>query len=70
MPGDTSETVSIAILGDTIDEADETLTLTLSNPSANLTLGALTPGTGTIVDDDNAPTISANSLAAPRPRAA
>ncbi len=63
VPGDTSETVSIAILGDNIDEADETLFLTLSNPSANLTLG-VTPGTGTITDDDAAPVITVNDISA------
>ena len=57
-PGDVSKTVNIAILSDVIDENDETFTLTLSSPNnatVSTTAGAATM---TIVDDDNAPTIS------------
>jgi hypothetical protein len=50
LAGQTSKTVTVPVLGDTIDEADETLTLNLSNPAgASIAHGQ---GTGTIVDDD------------------
>jgi len=55
-PNDTSETVSITVLGDTADEADETFTVDLSN-AQDVTL-AETQGTGTIQDDDPLPTLS------------
>jgi hypothetical protein len=45
-----SETISIVINGDTTTEPNETLTLTLSNPS-NLQLSNAT-ATGTIIDDE------------------
>ncbi|HEX6899001.1 MAG TPA: Calx-beta domain-containing protein [Thermoanaerobaculia bacterium] len=51
-PGETSKTVTVAVLGDLIDEADETLSVTLSNPT-NAALGSATAA-GTIVDDDTA----------------
>ena len=47
---ETSKTVSVATTDDSVDEEDETLTLTLSSP-ANATLGDAT-ATGTINDDD------------------
>jgi hypothetical protein len=49
-PGETSQTVSVAIQGDAVDEADETFTVVLSNAvAASRADGS---GTGTIVDDD------------------
>ena len=56
--GDTSKTVTVAVTGDTVDEANETVVLRLSSPSkATLSGGAATlDGTGTITDDDAAPT--------------
>ena len=48
-PGDTRLTVDVPTTGDDIDEEDETLTLTLTNPVA-LTLGDATAA-GTIEDD-------------------
>jgi Calx-beta domain/RTX calcium-binding nonapeptide repeat (4 copies) len=51
-PGQTSKTVAVPILGDATYEADETFTLTLSNP-VNGTLGTAT-ATGTITNDDAA----------------
>ena len=50
--GDTTQTVSVATTDDSVDEEDETFTLTLSSP-ANATLGDAT-ATGTIVDNDDA----------------
>ena len=55
-PGDTSKNIPITVASDNIDEVDETVIVTLSNPS-NVTVS---DGSGelTITDDDNAPTIS------------
>ncbi len=49
-PGETSQTVSIPIIGDTNPEANETFTVTLTNPT-NSSLGDAT-ATGTITNDD------------------
>ena len=49
--GDTSQTVQVTVLTDQEDESDETLTLTLSNPS-QATLADAT-GTGTIEDGES-----------------
>jgi hypothetical protein len=57
LPGETSKTFTVPVLGDTIDEANETVIVTLSSPSgAAIATGT---GTGTIVDDDTA-TIAIN----------
>jgi hypothetical protein len=53
-PGETSKTVTVSVTGDTAVEGDEAFTVTLSSPT-NATLGTAT-GTGTIVNDDTAPT--------------
>ncbi|MDC0130232.1 hypothetical protein OAI52_07200, partial [Gammaproteobacteria bacterium] len=59
--GATSSTLTIAsIIDDSIDEADETVVLTLSNPS-NATLGTDSAHTYTIADNDNTPTIDFNA---------
>jgi hypothetical protein len=51
-PDEVAQTVNVPINGDTIDENNETITLTLSNPvNAGL---ADAQGTGTIEDDDTA----------------
>jgi YD repeat-containing protein len=51
---DTSKTCSVASTQDTIYEGNETFTLTLTAPSGSVTLPA-SPATGTIVDNDSAP---------------
>ena len=48
--GETAKTVTVSLLDDQLDEADETFNIVLSNPS-ELALADDT-GTGTIVDDD------------------
>ena len=54
--GETSGTVSVSVLGDSVDEPDETFTVRLLNASgATLGDGA---GTGTIADDDDAPVVT------------
>ncbi|MCA1684086.1 MAG: hemagglutinin, partial [Actinobacteria bacterium] len=49
--GDTSETVTVQVNGDALNEKDETFNLTLSTPSSGTTI-ADTVGTATIVNDD------------------
>ena len=53
-PGTTSRKVSVAVLGDTAAEPDETFTVTLAN-AVNATLGTATATGGTITNDDAAP---------------
>ena len=63
MPGETTATVAVATIEDTLDEPDEeTFTLTLSSPS-NATLGEAT-ATGTITDNDDPPTLGVADAAA------
>jgi large repetitive protein len=52
--GETTKQVSVTIIGDAIHEPNETFTIPLTNPT-NAGVEA-TPGTGTILDDDKAPT--------------
>ncbi len=54
--GDSSKTVSVTVLGDEVDEPNETFEVTLTNPSG-ATLGDDT-ATGTITDDDATPTVT------------
>ena len=60
--GDTSGTIDISILADSVSEEDETFNVTLTSPSSNASL--LHPHTMTITDDDTAPTISIADLTA------
>ncbi|MGD9099252.1 MAG: Calx-beta domain-containing protein [Anaerolineae bacterium] len=55
-PGVTSRVFAVSILDDALEEDDETLTLTLGNPS-NATIGTNNPATLTIFDDDGPPTV-------------
>ena len=51
--GETSRTITVAIIDDSVEEDDETLTLTISNPSgAEISDGA---ATGTITDSEPIP---------------
>ena len=52
--GAVSGTVNVTIDGDTVDEPDETFTVTLSSPTGATLSGGT--GTGTITDDDKTPT--------------
>ncbi len=54
IPGTTSVQVRVPLVNDGVDEPDETLTLTLSNPVNVSILDG--QGAGTIVDDDKTPT--------------
>ena len=56
--GGSSGTISVQIIGDLIDESDETIIVTLSAPTnAQLPTGG-SSATGTIVDDDALPSVS------------
>jgi hypothetical protein len=56
-PGQTAQTVDVTVNGDLTHESDESFTVDLSSPSnGNVLVGS---GTGTILDDDASPTISA-----------
>lgn len=59
-PSQTNQTVSIAVVGDNIDELDESFSLSLSN-AVNATIGS--GGTCTIVDNDPTPGLSIADLA-------
>src|SRR5205085_6042519 len=56
-PNITSQNVAVTIVNDTLDEDDETIVVTLSNPT-NATLGTNTVHTYTILDNDNPPTVA------------
>jgi len=53
--GDVSLSFDVAILPDTLVEGDETVNLTLSNPTGGAALGSPSASTLTIVDDDFPP---------------
>ena len=58
--GTTSRTITVSVTGDTTSELDETVVVTLSNPSGATVSAA--SGTGTIRDDDTGtPTLRVNS---------
>jgi plastocyanin len=52
---DSPKTFNVSLLGDSADEANETFTVTISNPTGGATLGTRTSATVTINDDDGAP---------------
>ncbi len=57
--GTTSQTITVSVTGDTMNEANETVVVTLSDPSAGTAISTAT-GTGTITDNDT-PNFSINS---------
>jgi ribosomal protein L35AE/L33A len=59
-PGTTTQSVTVAVNGDTTSEANETFTLNLSNP-VNAVLATGT-ATGTITDDDTSRSLSINDV--------
>ncbi len=52
--GQTSATITLQIAGDTTIEPNESLSVTISNPTGGATIGTAT-GTGTITNDDSPP---------------
>ena len=64
-PGQTTKTVTVPVVGDTLDELDETFTLNLSNA---VNAAILDPtGLGTIVDNDPPPAITINDATVTEP---
>ncbi|CAA7619034.1 Calx-beta domain-containing protein [Magnetospirillum sp. SS-4] len=57
--GETSKTVTVDVVGDTVVETDEIFTLTLSSPSKGVVTGAT--ASATVTNDDSSFAISANS---------
>ncbi len=62
--GSTSGSCAISSAQDTIDEENETFTVTLSNPSSNAQLATDPTAKGTINDNDDPPTLSVGDLSA------
>jgi hypothetical protein len=62
-PGVLTQTVTLNVQGDTTVEANETFTMTLSNPTGGMTIAAAT-ASGTIQNDDNPPAAPTLSIAA------
>ena len=60
--GETSKTVSVPVLDDTVDERSETFTLTLSNASGGDAYLSDATATGTINNDDSADPPSGNTV--------
>jgi len=58
--GETSKTIDVTIIGDETVEQDETLTLSLANPTGTLVTISDNSGTGTIINDDQATVNIAN----------
>ncbi len=58
-PGESSRTIDVSVTGDTTEESNETIVVTLSSPT-NATISTAT-GTGTITDDDGMPSLSIDS---------
>ena len=61
-PGQTSQTFTIPINDDQIDEQDETVNLALGTPSGGATLGSPINAILTIVDNDNQPTLAISDV--------
>ena len=57
LPGQTTQLVTVSVVGDQMDEDDETFFLNLVNAGAGAAITDFL-GQATIVDDDNAPTLS------------
>ncbi|MET0555796.1 MAG: Calx-beta domain-containing protein [Vicinamibacteria bacterium] len=62
-PGSTSQNVNVPVIGDTLDEDDETFVVTLSNASG-AAIGTA-QAVGTIQDNDAAPGVSIGDCASP-----
>lgn len=58
--GETDQTLTVEVVGDVLNEDDETFAVNLSNPT-NAVL-ADSQGVGTIIDDDDAPLISISDV--------
>ena len=52
-PGERAKTITVAVIGDEVDEVDETVEIALSDATGGATVGVAI-GAGTIADDDEA----------------
>jgi N,N-dimethylformamidase beta subunit-like protein/uncharacterized protein DUF4082/Big-like domain-containing protein/Calx-beta domain-containing protein/purple acid phosphatase-like protein len=59
-PGTTTQTIAVQVIGDLLDEANETFGVSLSDP-VNASI-ATAQGIGTIVDNDPTPSIAINNV--------
>src|SRR5207244_545875 len=62
----TTATLTVDVLGDTLDEDDETFTVELTGPTNGVTLGTHATATGTILDDDGPPSVSIADVTTPK----
>ena len=62
-PGNTSQSVTISVNGDTLDEPDEAIPVSFSNPT-NATIGGLGLGVATITNDDHATVLPGGAVVA------
>jgi hypothetical protein len=58
--GTTTKTFTVSVLGDTLDEANETYNVNLTSPTNSTTSDS--QGVGTITDDDASPTMTINDV--------
>src|SRR5205823_9212893 len=63
-PGVTNQSIAIGVVDDALDEANETILVSLSNPT-NATLGATATHTYTIIDNDAPPTVTLDLSGSP-----
>ena len=61
--GETSKTVNIPIIDDSILESNETINLSLSNPTNGVTIGTQNSAVVNIIDNDFKPTLTVNITA-------
>ena len=61
--GETSQTVTIPIIDDSLLESNETINLSLSNPTNGLTIGTQNNAIVNIIDNDFKPTLTVNITA-------
>src|SRR5207253_827917 len=59
-PADTTKTITVPVVGDTLDEADETFAVNLTAPTNATVTDA--QGVGTITDDDAPAALSINDV--------
>ena len=64
-PGATARMISISLIDDEVDEADETFTVTLSNASSNAELASDPAAQGTIVNDDGPVEVTVGDASCP-----
>jgi Calx-beta domain-containing protein len=55
-----TQPITVPVIGDTIDEVNETFRVVLTNPVGATVSGA--PGVGTIIDDDPPPSVTVNDV--------